>query len=284
MDTLSAGQAAEIYQLATECQALGTELAKQFQNLSGLEAMHCAAAQATAHETAQPALLCPVLQCAHHPTPAPGLLQRERVGDLSPAPCPASFPGEPNKNALPPPCLMRAAMAALCLKMTVSSMVRVRQVPMTEILTVAAAQMMKAPAAVSQTVEKHQMTRAPSKVVLTMKVRGPTVRQRGQMLEVAAAPLNLITQRVQLKHLHQQRRPQKSTSMPPRCSHYLTWTARILRRSEGPSGTGTPTSWTQTSASGRTKRLVMATCNGMSMTKRFMITQTPARRQNVLTH
>ena len=40
-DTLSAEQVAGIYQLATECQALGTELAKQFQNLSGFEAMHC---------------------------------------------------------------------------------------------------------------------------------------------------------------------------------------------------------------------------------------------------
>ena len=40
MGTLSTGQAVEIYQLATECQALGAELAKQFQNLSGLEAMH----------------------------------------------------------------------------------------------------------------------------------------------------------------------------------------------------------------------------------------------------
>ena len=51
MDTLSAEQVAEIYQLATECQALGAELAKQFQNLSGLEAMHFATAQATAHKT-----------------------------------------------------------------------------------------------------------------------------------------------------------------------------------------------------------------------------------------
>ena len=51
MDTLSTRQAVEIYQLATECQALGAELAKQFQNLSRLEAIHHAAAQATAHET-----------------------------------------------------------------------------------------------------------------------------------------------------------------------------------------------------------------------------------------
>ena len=50
-DTLNAGQAAEINQLATECQALGAKVAKQFQNLSGLEAMHCATAQATVHET-----------------------------------------------------------------------------------------------------------------------------------------------------------------------------------------------------------------------------------------
>ena len=51
MDTLSAEQVVEIYQLATECQALGVELTKQFQDLCRLEAMHCAMAQATAHET-----------------------------------------------------------------------------------------------------------------------------------------------------------------------------------------------------------------------------------------
>ena len=51
MDTLSARQAAEIYKLATECQAWGMELTKQFQNLSRLEAVHHATAQATAHET-----------------------------------------------------------------------------------------------------------------------------------------------------------------------------------------------------------------------------------------
>ena len=51
MDTLSVEQAAEIYQLAAEYQALGSKLTKQFQNLSRLEAMHCPAAQATAHET-----------------------------------------------------------------------------------------------------------------------------------------------------------------------------------------------------------------------------------------
>ena len=47
MDTLNAEQAAEVYQLATECQALGSDLAKQFQTLCRLEATH----HATAHET-----------------------------------------------------------------------------------------------------------------------------------------------------------------------------------------------------------------------------------------
>ena len=51
MDALSAEQVVEIYQLATECQALGTELTKQFQNLSRLETLHCAMAQAMAHKT-----------------------------------------------------------------------------------------------------------------------------------------------------------------------------------------------------------------------------------------
>ena len=51
MDTLSTEQATEIYQLAAECQALGSGLAKQFQNLSRLEAVHRATAQATAHKT-----------------------------------------------------------------------------------------------------------------------------------------------------------------------------------------------------------------------------------------
>ena len=46
-DTLSAEQAAEVYQLTAECWVLGFELAKQFQTLSRLEAMH----HATAHET-----------------------------------------------------------------------------------------------------------------------------------------------------------------------------------------------------------------------------------------
>ena len=51
MDTLSTEQATEVYQLTTECQALGSDLPKQFQTLCMLEAMHCAMAQATAHET-----------------------------------------------------------------------------------------------------------------------------------------------------------------------------------------------------------------------------------------
>ena len=43
-DTLSAEQAIEIYQLTTECWDLGYKLAKQFQTLSRLEAMHHTAA------------------------------------------------------------------------------------------------------------------------------------------------------------------------------------------------------------------------------------------------
>ena len=39
-----------LYQLATECQTLGSKLAKQFQTLCGLEASHHTAAQATTHE------------------------------------------------------------------------------------------------------------------------------------------------------------------------------------------------------------------------------------------
>ena len=50
LDPLNAKQATEIYQLATECQALGSDLAKQFQTLCGLEATHCTMAQATTHE------------------------------------------------------------------------------------------------------------------------------------------------------------------------------------------------------------------------------------------
>ena len=47
MQTLNAEQSTEIFNLVVECQVLSTELTKQFQTLSGLEAMH----QATAHET-----------------------------------------------------------------------------------------------------------------------------------------------------------------------------------------------------------------------------------------
>ena len=35
----------------SECQALGTRLAKEFQVLSGLEAIHCNSIQGTAHKT-----------------------------------------------------------------------------------------------------------------------------------------------------------------------------------------------------------------------------------------
>ena len=51
-DTLSTEKATEVYQLAAECWALGSKLAKQFQTLSRLEAMHHTMAQAMAHETA----------------------------------------------------------------------------------------------------------------------------------------------------------------------------------------------------------------------------------------
>ena len=51
MQTLNAEQSKEIFNLAAECQVLSTDLAKQFQTLSGLKAMHHAMAQATAHET-----------------------------------------------------------------------------------------------------------------------------------------------------------------------------------------------------------------------------------------
>ena len=47
----SAEKAADVYQLTAECQALGSKLAKQFQTLSRLEAMHHTMAQAMAHET-----------------------------------------------------------------------------------------------------------------------------------------------------------------------------------------------------------------------------------------
>ena len=51
MQTLSAEQSTEIFNLVVEYQAWSTELAKQFQTLSGVEAMHHAMAQATAHKT-----------------------------------------------------------------------------------------------------------------------------------------------------------------------------------------------------------------------------------------
>ena len=51
MQTLNAEQSTEILNLVVKCQALSTELAKQFATLPGLEAMHRAAVHATAHET-----------------------------------------------------------------------------------------------------------------------------------------------------------------------------------------------------------------------------------------
>ena len=48
---LTINQAKNLFKLATECQALGVKLAKQFQVLSGLEAMHCNSIQGMAHKT-----------------------------------------------------------------------------------------------------------------------------------------------------------------------------------------------------------------------------------------
>ena len=48
---LTTDQANSIFKLAAECQALGIKLAKEFQVLSGLEAMHHNSIQGTVHET-----------------------------------------------------------------------------------------------------------------------------------------------------------------------------------------------------------------------------------------
>ena len=48
---LTIDQANSIFKLAAECQALSIKLAKEFQVLSGLEAMHHNSIQGTAHET-----------------------------------------------------------------------------------------------------------------------------------------------------------------------------------------------------------------------------------------
>ena len=48
---LTINQANSLYKLAAECQALGVKLAKKFQVLSGLEAMHHNSIQGMAHET-----------------------------------------------------------------------------------------------------------------------------------------------------------------------------------------------------------------------------------------
>ena len=47
---LTINQANSLYKLAAECQVLGVKLAKKFQVLSGLEAMHCNSIQGMAHE------------------------------------------------------------------------------------------------------------------------------------------------------------------------------------------------------------------------------------------
>ena len=48
---LTIDQANSLFKLATECQALSVKLAKQFQVLLGLEAMHRNSIQGTVHET-----------------------------------------------------------------------------------------------------------------------------------------------------------------------------------------------------------------------------------------
>ena len=48
---LTIDQANSIFSLASECQALGVRLAKEFQVLPGLEAIHCNSIQGTVHET-----------------------------------------------------------------------------------------------------------------------------------------------------------------------------------------------------------------------------------------
>ena len=48
---LTPEQAAKVFRLGAKCQVVGTQLAKEFQQLPGLEAMHHTAAQATTHET-----------------------------------------------------------------------------------------------------------------------------------------------------------------------------------------------------------------------------------------
>ena len=48
---LTIDQATSMYKLAAKCQALGIKLAKRFQVLSSLEAIHCNSIQGTAHKT-----------------------------------------------------------------------------------------------------------------------------------------------------------------------------------------------------------------------------------------
>ena len=146
-------------------------------------------------------------------------------------------------------------------------MVRVSQVPMMETLTVAAAQMTKARVASSKSDSGDN------------EGQGSNSETEGSDAGRSSCP----SKSDHAKSPPKASSPVKKVQTPPRCSHYLTWTARILRRSRGPSGTGMPASWTQTLASGETKRSVRATCNGSSMTKRLMITQTPARWQNIPT-
>ena len=60
---LTIDQANSLFKLAAECQALGIKLAKQFQVLSGLEAMHHNSIQGRVHETLT--LRCSVQEAAY---------------------------------------------------------------------------------------------------------------------------------------------------------------------------------------------------------------------------
>ena len=60
---LTVNQPNSLYRLAAECQALGIKLAKKFQVLSGLEAMHCNSIQGMVHETLT--LGCSALEAAY---------------------------------------------------------------------------------------------------------------------------------------------------------------------------------------------------------------------------
>ena len=125
-------------------------------------------------------------------------MERKGAG-LDPALCPASYLRRASQNPTPPLALMMAVVAAQHLKMMVSLEARVRWALMMEPQTAVAVQMMKASAVAGLAVEEQWKMRASRRMVRTMKAGNPVVRWRGQMLEAAAAPLNLLMQRASLK-------------------------------------------------------------------------------------